>query len=198
MGLLAVVAFVEDQRDVLAGLGQFLVMGHEFLGYGAELDAVSDIAGINPVQQGNVEIRADQQAQAHLSQIAALLLVVAALGEFGWGAGVDVGEEICAVVDQGPQVELQALDQLLAHLLLKGSNVVGRDPVHMVPEVLRGKPGRVGRQQAGERRLAIPVGELQLAGGSHDAVDGGQHHVLAAGETLLATLGREGGVEQRE
>src|SRR5947208_11985954 len=87
--VLAVVALVEDQRDVLAGLGQFLVMSRQLLGNGAELDTVGDIASINPVQEGNVEIRADQQAQAHLPEVAALLLVVAALGEFGRGSGVE-------------------------------------------------------------------------------------------------------------
>ncbi len=134
--VLAVVALVEDQRDVLAGLGQFLVMSRQLFGNGAELDTVGDIARINPVQEGNVEIRADQQAQAHLPEVAALLLVVAALGEFGRGAGVDVGEEIRAVVDQGAQVEVEALDQPLIHLLLKDGHVLGRDLVHMVPEVL--------------------------------------------------------------
>src|SRR6266566_5228928 len=69
--------------------------------------------------------------------------------------------------------------------------------VHMVPEVLRGEPGRVGGEQAGERRLAIPVGEVQLAGGGDDAVDGRQEHVLAAREALMA-LGGERGIEQGE
>src|SRR6266566_2138831 len=46
-------------------------------------------------------------------------------GEFRRGAGVDVGEEIRTVVDQGPQVEVETLDQPLIHLLLKGSHVLG-------------------------------------------------------------------------
>ena len=132
-----------------------------------------------------------------MPEVAALLLVVAALGEFRRGAGVDVGEEIRTVVDQGPQVEVETLDQPLIHLLLKGSHVLGGDLVHMVPEVLRGEPGRVGGEQAGERRLAIPVGEVQLAGGGDDAVDGRQEHVLAAREALMA-LGGERGIEQGE
>src|SRR5438046_10316310 len=118
-------------------------MSRQLLGNGAELDTVGDIASINPVQEGNVEIRADQQAQAHLPEVAALLLVVAALGEFGRGAGVDVGEEIRAVVDQGPQVEVEAIDPSLTHLLFKGGYVVGGDLLQMVHVVLGYMPGRV-------------------------------------------------------
>jgi len=193
----AIVALVEDQRDVLAGLGQIPVAGGQFLGQRAELAAVGDVAGVDPVQQRDVEIGADQQAETHLPEVAALLLVVAALGQFGGCAGVDVGEEVSAVVDQSTQVELQALDQPPAHLLLEGGDVVGGDQVHRVPEVLRGEPGRVGGQQAGECRLAVPVGELQLAGGGDGAVDGSQQQVLAAGEALVA-LGGEDGVQQRD
>jgi len=42
--------------------------------------------------------------------------------------------------------------------------------MHVVPEVLRGKPSRMGGQQAGEGGLAVPVSKLQLAGGAERAV----------------------------
>src|ERR1022692_2860442 len=90
--LLAIVALVKDQGDVIAGFGQLPVMGREFLGDGAELGAVIDIAGVNLVEQRNVEIGADQQAETDLAQIAALR-------KFGRSACIDVGEEIGAVVD---------------------------------------------------------------------------------------------------
>ena len=93
-GFLAIVALVEDQSDVIAGFGQLPVMGGEFPGDGAELGAVVDIAGVNLVEQRDVEIGADQQAEADLTQIAALLFIMPALGMFGRGAGVDVGEEL--------------------------------------------------------------------------------------------------------
>src|ERR1039458_9210907 len=92
-GFLAIVALVKDQGDVIAGVGQLPVMGREFLGDGAELGAVVDIAGVDLVEQRDVEIGADQQTQADLTQIAALLLIVPALGKFGSGTGIDVGEE---------------------------------------------------------------------------------------------------------
>src|SRR5664280_691170 len=88
-GLLAIVALVKDQGNVIAGLGQLPVMGREFLGDGAELGAVVDIAGVDLVEQGDVKIGADQQTEADLAQIAALLLVVPALRKFGRGTGID-------------------------------------------------------------------------------------------------------------
>ena len=103
-GLLAVVAFVKHQGDVIAGFGQLPVMGRELLGDGVELGAVVDIAGVDLVEQRDVEIGADQQAKADLAQIAALLLIMPTLGEFGRGAGVDVGEEVGAVVNQGAEI----------------------------------------------------------------------------------------------
>src|SRR5271156_81851 len=93
-GLLAIVALVKDQGNVIAGLGQLPVMGREFPGDGLELGAVVDIAGVDFVEQGDVEVGADQQAEADLAQIAALLLVMPALRKFGRSTGIDVGEEI--------------------------------------------------------------------------------------------------------
>jgi hypothetical protein len=75
-------------------------MGREFFGDGAELGAVVDIAGVDLVEQGDVKIGADQQTEADLAQIAALLLVMPALRKFGRGTGIDVSEEVGAVVDQ--------------------------------------------------------------------------------------------------
>ena len=153
----------KTSRDVLAGLGQFPVVGGQFLGDRAELDTVGHVAGVDPMQQRDVEVGADQQAEADLAEIATLLLIVAALRQLGRCAGVDVSEEVGAVVDQGAQVELQALDQPPTDLLLAGGDVIGGDQIHVVPEVLGREPSRVGRQQAAQGRLAKPVGELQLA-----------------------------------
>ena len=51
-----------------------------------------------------------------MAQIAALLLVMPALGQFGRGAGIDVGEEIGAVVEQGAEIQLKPLDEALGDL----------------------------------------------------------------------------------
>src|SRR5260370_15973712 len=97
----AVVAFVEDQRDVITGLGQIPVVGGQVFGDGTKLDTVVDIAGVNAVKQRDVKIGAHQQTQIDLSQVASLLFVMATLGQLGRGAGGDVGEEVGAVVNQG-------------------------------------------------------------------------------------------------
>ena len=134
--LFTVVALVENQGNVIAGFGELAVMGGELFGDGAELGAVIDIAGIDLMKQRNVELGADQQAQADLAQIAALLLIVSALREFSRGAGIDVGEEISAVIDQGTEIELKVLDETLGDLFFAFQDVTGADQVHMVPEVL--------------------------------------------------------------
>ena len=83
-----------------------------------------------------MEIGADQQAEADLAQIAALLFIMPALGKFGRGAGIDVGEEIGAVVDQGAEIQLKPLDEALGDLFFAFEDVFGGDQIHMVPEVL--------------------------------------------------------------
>ena len=176
-GFLAVVPLVEDHGDVIAGLGQLPVMRGEFLDDRAELGAVVDIAGVNLMKQGDVEIGADQQAQADLAQIAALLFVMAPLRQFGGRAGVDVGEEVGAIVDQGAEIELKPLDEALSQLLFELADMFGADQIHVVPEVLRGKRSRIGGQEAGQDGLPVPVGELQFAGGADGAVNGREQQV---------------------
>src|SRR5260370_5992256 len=146
----AVVALVENQRDVITGLDQIPVVGGQIFGNGTELDAVMDIAGVDAVKQWDVKISAHKQAQIDLPQVASLLFVMAALGELRRGAGVDVGEEVGAVVNQGAEIELKSLDEPFGHLSLELQDLVGGDKVHVVPEVLGGEQGRIDRQQAGE------------------------------------------------
>src|SRR5712692_9615635 len=87
------------------------------VGQGLEcFDAVVDIAGVDAVKQRDVKIGAHQQAQIDLPQVAALLFVMAALRQLGRGAGVDIGEEVGAVVNQGAEIELKSLDEPLGHL----------------------------------------------------------------------------------
>jgi hypothetical protein len=64
---------------VLAGLGQFPIVSGQFLADGAELDTVGHIAGVDPMQEGNMEVGADQQAETDLPEVPTLLLVVTAL-----------------------------------------------------------------------------------------------------------------------
>ena len=111
----AVVAFVEDQRDVITGLDQMPVVGGQVFGDGTELDAVVEVAGIDAVKQWDVKIGAHQQAQIDLPQVASLLFVMAALGQLGRGAGVDVGEEVGAVVNQGTEIELKSSTSSASH-----------------------------------------------------------------------------------
>ena len=135
-GVLAVVALIKDESYVIAVVRQLPVMGGEFPGDGAELGAVIDIARVDLVEQRDVEIGADQQTETDLAQVAALLLVMPALRKFGRGAGIDVGEEIGAVVDEGVEIQLKALDQVPGNLFFAFEDMFRGDQIHMVPEVL--------------------------------------------------------------
>ena len=138
------------------------------------------------VEERDVEIGADQHAQADLAQVAPVLLVVAAGGQLGRGAGVDEGEEIGAVIDQGAQGQAQLLDEPLGERLLDGADVRLADLVHVVPEGLAGELVGGGGQQARQDGVVVPMGQLGLAGGVGGAVDGGQQQVLADREALVA------------
>jgi hypothetical protein len=118
-----------------------------------------------------------------------------ALRMFGGSAGINVGEEISAVVDQRAKIQLKPLDEALGDLFFAFQDVLGSDQIHMVPEVLRRQRGRVGRQQTSQDSLAVPVGELEFAGGGNGAVDGGEEQVLPDREALMAFGGKDG-IEQ--
>jgi hypothetical protein len=59
-----------------------------------------------------------------------------ALRKFGRSAGIDVGKEIGAVVDQGAEIQLKPLDEALGDLFFAFEDMVGSDRIHVVPEVL--------------------------------------------------------------
>ena len=62
-----IVAFVENQGDMLALLGQLTVTLSQFLGDRLEDGAVIDIARIDLVEQRDMKIGAHQQAEVHLA-----------------------------------------------------------------------------------------------------------------------------------
>src|SRR5260370_40721557 len=130
-----VVAFVENQGDVITGLGQIPVVGGQVFGDGTKLAAVVAIAGVDAVKQRDVKIGAHQQARIDLPQVASLLFVMAALGQLGRGAGVDVSKEVGAVVNQGAEIELKSLDEPLGHWALELQYLIGGGYGHCVSEV---------------------------------------------------------------
>src|SRR6516165_10122507 len=105
---------------------------------------------------------------------------------------VDVGEEVGTVINEGAQIELKALDQALGHLFFKFQDVIGCDPIHVVPKVLCGQGSRVGGKQTGQSGLAVPVSEPQFGAGGHGTINGGQQQVLPSGQSLPAFAGQDG------
>src|SRR2546422_1764098 len=176
----AVVPLVEDQSDVITGLGQIAVVGSQVFGDRTELDAVVDVAGVDAVKQRDMKIGAHQQAQIDLPQVTALLFVMTALGQLGRGAGVDVGEEVGTVVNQSAEIELKSLDEPLSHLALELQDLVGGDEIHVIPEVLGGEQGGVDREQAGKNAVGGPKAPRGLGwGGERGGVGGGAEGTVA-------------------
>ncbi len=133
-----------------------------------------------------MKVGADQKAQADLAQVAAFLFVMAAGGQGRWVGGVDVAEEVSAIIDQGAQVDLQVLNEAFGELSLDGENVLFFDSVHVVPKGLTGKLSGGGGQQAGQDALVVPTGQLGLAGRGGRPVECGKDEILADGQALVA------------
>ena len=99
-GLGGVVALVEDERDVLAALGQLTVAFGQLLRNALKGRGIGEVAGVNQMKQRHMKIGAHQHAQTDLAQVPAVLFVVAAGRQPGRGARVDKGKEVGAVVHQ--------------------------------------------------------------------------------------------------
>ena len=142
-----------------------------------------NILGIIKTEQRHDAQKSFTSARNRLftSPESALLLVMAALRQLGRGAGVDVGEEVGAIVDQGAEIELESLDEPLSQLPLGLQDLVGGNEIHVVPEVLGGEQCGIDREQAGEDGAAVPVSQVHLTGRSDGAVEGGEQKVLATG-----------------
>jgi hypothetical protein len=131
------------------------------------------------------------KAQVDLAQVAAFLLVVAASRQGGAVGGVDVAEEIGAVINQGAQIDLKVLHEAVGQGLFDRLDVGFLDPIHVIPEGLAGEQVGGGRKQAGEDGLLVPMGQLGLAGGTGGPIETGQEQVLADGQALIP-LGKPG------
>src|SRR5437867_3074481 len=105
-------------------LGQLAITGRQLLRDGFELGGIVDLTAIDLVKERDMKVGADQQTQTDLAQIGALLLVVAAGRQLSGVARVDVRKEIGAIVDQGAQGELKALDESLGQALFNGLDLL--------------------------------------------------------------------------
>ena len=128
-GLVGVVSLIEDQGDVLAALRQLTVTLAQFLTNGLELGSIVEVACIDLVKERDMKIGADQHPQINLPQVGTLLFVMPPRRQGGWVGGVDIGEEIGAIVDQGAQRQLEALDQALGQGVFDGGNIGFRNEV---------------------------------------------------------------------
>jgi len=119
------------------------------------------------MEERDVKIGAHQHAEANLAQVAPVLLVVAAGGQAGPGAGIDEGEEIGAVIDQSTQREAQLADEPLRESACSMAAMSASLTWSIwfqnawLEELVGG--GRAGRR--GRTVWWVPLRQLSLAGG---------------------------------
>jgi hypothetical protein len=145
------------------------------------------VAGVDVVEEGDVEILGDEQREAHDAQVGPLLLALAPLGQ-GRGRieAIDEGIEVRRVVQQAGELDLEALDEGAGEVLLDGADFLGIEVAQVVPEALAGElAGRDGQEAAQDGAL-IPLRQPGLAGRGQAAVQGRQGDVGAHAHALGA------------
>jgi hypothetical protein len=81
---------------------------------------------------------------------------------------------------------LELFDQSLGQFAFDGGDVLFLNEIEVILEGLAGELLGGGENQPGQRRIAIPVGKAELAGGMNGAVDGGDQQILPYGKSLSA------------
>ena len=186
----AIVPFVVDQRDAVHLLSEQAIAFEQPVGDGREGRGIMGVAGVDVVEQRNMEIPRHEQGQADQAQVAALLLALAALGQRrGVVEAVDEGGKIRCVVEQATQIDLEVLDEGGGQVLLDSGNLRGIEVPHVLPEPLTGQRRGGHRQQTPEAGARIPLGEAGLAGGDQTPVQRGQGDVGADTDALRALAG---------
>lgn len=116
-----IVAFIEDEGDVLGFLGDLTAPGNQFGSETGESGGIGLIAWIGTMQERHMEIGGNEQCQANNAQTLALLLALAPLGKgASFIEGIDVGEEVGGIEEYLSQVDLELLDHVSGNVLFDG------------------------------------------------------------------------------
>ena len=189
--LLAAVALVEDQGQLFGAAAQPSDPGLDHgLPGGLELADVGPVSGVALVVEGKAGALVLEQGQGELAKIRPFLFVPAPLGQFAaLVEGVDEGEVIGGVVQDGVFAQRKQLAEARHQVLLNRFQVLGLDLVHVVPEPLTRQLPLLGRTQSRQDAVLVPVlVKGALAAGIDHPVDGRQHQILTHTE-LGTTLG---------
>ena len=184
------VPLVIDDRDAVeptAERDETLAQVRQHVGKHAHVGAR---AAIDLMEEGDRGLpRAPARAaegDAHLAEIVALLLVMAARRERGARVGGgEEGEEVRRVVedrvDGQRKVRKHARDE---RRLDRGQGRDG-DAMHLIPEVLARQPRDVDAGEVAQRRRGRPPSEPPLARRVTGAPDGGERQRLTDGEAIV-------------
>jgi len=105
---LGVVAFVENQSDVVSPVGQRTAAFEQFLGDAVEGYGVVLIPRIGVMKQGNLAIGGNQEGQAQNPKVISSLFAVTSLRQLGTGIEtVQEGEKVGGVKEQAMQIQTE-------------------------------------------------------------------------------------------
>ncbi len=185
--LMTVIALVVDERDAVDTLREEPIAGHQSLGGRSEFRRVVSVTRINFMEQRDVKVLRYQQCQPHDTQVHALFLALTPLGERrSVIEAIDEGIEVGGVIEQTGEIDLEPVDQRASQVLFDGTDLVGVEITHMVPEALAAQKIAPDRKETAQDATLVPLGYCCLAGWSKAAVDGGKSHVGADTDALVS------------
>jgi len=158
-------------------------LAQELEGLGKAGDIVL-VARIDHAEQRQLALPADQEAQAHLAQIGAVLLGMASARQFRpIVGGIDVGEEIGCVEKEGVQGHAQGGQGGPNQFRFYPGQGFLREGVHLVPKDLAGEGIKVCfRKELGQGGAAGPFPEGVFGAGMTSPVEGSEYERLAHGK----------------
>ncbi len=162
------------------------VAGTQFSEHRGELGHVGFVAGIGVRQQRDPAVAGDDQAQTDQTQIGALLLGFAPLGQGCLGvARVDEGSEVRHVQGHRRDVQAEGGDHLGDHSAFDLGQVLGGDGAGGIPEPAVVQHARVDTGEPVGRGGGPPVGQAAPRARVNEAVQRGQGQIRAHRRTRV-------------
>ena len=187
-GNLRIVTLVKDHGDFLTSFGHHLQPLYQFINNRLKAFGIHGVAFITLMKQRDVVVPAHQKSQVYLAKVKPLLFVLAPKGNLAAPVeGVDIGKEVCGIIDKCSQVNVVKLDDPPGNSLLYHWDCIHPDHIHMVPEPLGCElAGFDSGETMGQHRLKEPIGDGAFAFGMTAPVDGGNKQIFSHRDTLVS------------
>ena len=176
----AVVAFIEDDGDVLSFVRDLAVPADKLLGEAEKDRSIGLVARVGTMKQRNMKVRRHQQGQADDPQRPAALFTLAPLGNRATLVeGVNEGEEIGTVEKHPFEIDVEVAHHLDGDIPLDRFNGLAGEAVHIFPKSLARKLPLVNIHETAQDRSLEPPGDAGLAAGRNAAVEDTNQKVVA-------------------